>query len=203
MDVQMPEMDGFEAAAEIRRIEQSTGTHIPIVAMTAHAMKGDRERCLCSGMDDYISKPIRGHEFYRLIEGLFLDSPAPPPETYSESPVDESVMNCQAALDRVRGDQQALRQLAGLFTEECRQLLGDMRRAIANQDATLLRRSAHTLRGSAAIFAAESTIDAAMKVEELGRQGDLSGAEQACADLEKETDRLLPAIAQISAARAN
>jgi CheY-like chemotaxis protein len=70
MDVQMPEMDGFEATAAIRQQEQSTGTHVPIVAMTAHALKGDHERCLAAGMDAYISKPIRQEELYATIESI-------------------------------------------------------------------------------------------------------------------------------------
>ena len=71
MDVQMPEMDGFEATAAIRAREQSLGGHLPIIAMTAHAMKGDRERCLQMGMDGYISKPIRAQELYHVLGNCF------------------------------------------------------------------------------------------------------------------------------------
>jgi signal transduction histidine kinase/DNA-binding response OmpR family regulator len=76
MDVQMPEMDGFEATAAIRRAEESTGGHVPIVAMTAHAMKGDAERCLASGMDAYLSKPIHGHDLYALLDRILGTAPA-------------------------------------------------------------------------------------------------------------------------------
>jgi CheY-like chemotaxis protein len=68
----MPELDGFKATGEIRRLEQSGDTHIPIVAMTAHAMKGDRERCLAAGMDDYVPKPVKAEELYKVLENLRL-----------------------------------------------------------------------------------------------------------------------------------
>jgi CheY-like chemotaxis protein len=70
MDVQMPEMDGFEAAAMIRRKENGAGAHQPIIAITAHAMKGDRERCLAAGMDSYVSKPICSEELFEAIDAL-------------------------------------------------------------------------------------------------------------------------------------
>jgi CheY-like chemotaxis protein len=70
MDVQMPEMDGFEATAAIRAKEESTGRHIPIIAMTAHTLKGDQERCLSAGMDGYVSKPIRTNELFVMIESV-------------------------------------------------------------------------------------------------------------------------------------
>jgi CheY-like chemotaxis protein len=70
MDIQMPEMDGFEATAAIRQSERGTGRHQPIVAMTAHAMKGDDQRCVNAGMDGYLAKPIRGEELYALLEGF-------------------------------------------------------------------------------------------------------------------------------------
>jgi len=71
MDIQMPEMDGFEATGAIRAREESTGGHIPIIAMTAHSLVGDQERCLAAGMDGYVSKPIRTHQLFSVIEGFF------------------------------------------------------------------------------------------------------------------------------------
>ena len=127
MDVQMPEMDGFEATAAIRQKEKSTGNHVPIIAMTAHAMKGDRERCLAAGMDAYISKPVHIEELLQVTEGLTR-----PHRTDRSQP--GTVTAALAAFDReqrclrVEGDEALLADLAKLFCDECpRMLAGDSR----------------------------------------------------------------------------
>ena len=84
MDVQMPEMDGFEATAAIRQREKSTGAHLPVVALTAHAMKGDENRCLAAGMDAYLPKPIQAEQLYNLIDALHAQSSSIPPEPMLE-----------------------------------------------------------------------------------------------------------------------
>ncbi|HEX4148097.1 MAG TPA: response regulator, partial [Pirellulales bacterium] len=103
MDVQMPEMDGFAATAEIRNWEQGRGQRTPIVAMTAHAMKGDRERCLAADMDHYISKPIRSQEMFAVIEGLFKASSSPPVDVVVPATVSGGLIDWQEAMSTVGG----------------------------------------------------------------------------------------------------
>jgi CheY-like chemotaxis protein len=190
MDVQMPEMDGFEATAAIRRKEGVTGAHLPIIAMTAHAMKGDRERCLAAGMDGYISKPIQAEELLKMTESLAGDHVAID-MTYEPT---RPVWDHAVALARVDGDETLLCDLARLFCEECPKMLASIRPALSAQDAQQLERSAHSLKGSVATFAAQDAYDAALKLERLARARDLTDAEGAYATLAHEVDRLKLAL---------
>jgi hypothetical protein len=122
MDVQMPEMDGFEATAAIRRAEQGTGRHLPIIALTAHAMKGDKEKCLAAGMDAYVAKPIVARDLFEAIEQVLsaeaaLNSTAPtstrdgaPPAALGVTPGDLGGFDRAVALERVGGDAQLMRE---------------------------------------------------------------------------------------------
>jgi two-component system, sensor histidine kinase and response regulator len=190
MDIQMPEMDGFEATAEIRRKEGASGRHIPIVAMTAHAMKGDRERCLAAGMDGYISKPIQAEELLKVTETFGRDSG--PLENVREQ--ENAVFDHDLALARVDGDQLLLSDLAQLFCEECPRMLVAVQEAISAQDAKRLERAAHSLKGSIATFAAQGAHDAALQLERLARAGDLSTTESVYLVLVGEIERLRPAL---------
>ena len=187
MDVQMPNMDGLEATAAIRQAETSTGGHIPIVAMTAHAMKGDRDRFLAAGMDGYVAKPVRPHELYAAVEGLHsaLRREFAPADVFFE---------WDAALGRVGGDEAMLRDLAEMFFAECPKLMQQIREHIAGADGPELRRAAHTLKGSAQVFGAEETAEAAHRLEEIGREEAFADAGEALALLEDEVARLLPAL---------
>jgi CheY-like chemotaxis protein/HPt (histidine-containing phosphotransfer) domain-containing protein len=201
MDVQMPEMDGFEATAAIRAREAETGEHIPIVAMTAHAMKGDRERCLEAGMDEYIPKPIRARRVYEMVDMITSGTPIEPPPTpaVTDEPApaaatDDPPLIWADALEGVGGSEETLRELVGLMLEECPRLLEQMRRSLADGDVEVLRRAAHTLKGSAQLFAAHPTADAALQVENLGREERLADADASVAHLQTEVDRLLDYI---------
>ena len=165
MDVQMPEMDGIEATAAIRRAEAQTGGHIPIVAMTAHAMKGDRDRFLAAGMDGYVAKPVRPHELYAAVEGG-----GPNAEAELPAPADLP-FEWDAALENVGGDEAMLRELAEMFFAECPKLMQQIREHIVSADGPELRRAAHTLKGSAHVFGAEEVAAAAHRLEEIGREG--------------------------------
>ena len=205
MDVQMPEMDGLEATAAIRRAEAQTGEHVPIVAMTAHAMKGDRDRFLAAGMDGYVAKPVRPHELYAAVEGGGPDA-----EAGLLAPADVS-FEWDAALESIGGDEAMLRDLAEMFFAECPKLMQQIHEHIAAADGPELRRAAHTLKGSAHVFGAAAAAEAAHRLEEIGREGfdgELSrteafaDAEEALALLEDEVARLLPALRERVAASA-
>jgi CheY-like chemotaxis protein/HPt (histidine-containing phosphotransfer) domain-containing protein len=188
MDVQMPEMSGFEATAAIRAKEQSAGGHLPIIAMTAHAMKGDRERCLEAGMDGYISKPIRAEELFAAIAAL-ATAPAPvPSETSDTSP--SVVFDLAEALRSVDGDEDFLRELVELFSADCPRLMAEIEAAVAMNDRVGLRRAAHTLKGSAWSLGAAAVAEVAVRLETMGSAGELASAEAACHQLRRELVRL-------------
>ena len=196
MDVQMPEMDGFEATAIIRDKQKTTGNHIPIIAMTAHAMKGDRERCLDAGMDGYISKPIRKEELYKTIEEIGSGSGGV--QTAQEDKVvADQVFDKEEALDRVGGDMDILKELVEVFFEECPKLMDEIRDAIASSDATALRRAAHTLKGTADIFSAKCVVETALKLETMARDGSLDSVEETWSALEKEISRFQPVLKKL------
>ena len=192
MDVQMPEMDGLEATRAIRRKEVGSGNHIPIIAMTAHAMKGDREQCLEAGMDDYISKPIRAEALYSALEAFA--PPASVPAVIVEEARTTACLDWPAALNRLAGNEQLLRELAHLFIKEHGKMMAEIRQAITKPDLIRLRRGAHTLRGSADCFAAKATVEAAFRLECIGRDGNWVGVEEAWTSLEKEMNQFIPAL---------
>ena len=202
MDVQMPEMDGFEATAHIRAKERETGRHVPIIALTAHAMKGDQQRCLQAGMDAYISKPIEVRALIEALEGIV------PTSCQSEAvacrePHSAELIDRAAALKRVGDRPENLRKLAGLFLAECAKLMPEIHDAIVLADASRLRRAAHTLKGSVACFAAKAAEEAAQRLETMGRDGNLAGAEEAWKALEEEIERLNPELAAIAREEGN
>jgi two-component system, sensor histidine kinase and response regulator len=185
MDVQMPEMDGLDATAAIRAWEKTASTHIPIIAMTAHAMKGDRERCLAAGMDGYASKPIRLRELDQAIAQLIS------PLTSAKVSVPEAdqaggVINHAALLEGVDGNRRLLRELVRLFLADCPRRLAEIKEAIRRSDAGALGRAAHTLKGSVGNFATKNAFAAAQRLELMGSGGDLNAAGEACMTLESE-----------------
>jgi two-component system sensor histidine kinase/response regulator len=202
MDVQMPEMDGFQAAALIRQKGTTTGCHLPIIAMTAHALRGDRERCLAAGMDAYIAKPIHPSELFDTLDGLVTTPTGArgdnPPETPESKVLDEA-----AFLDRAGGDTQLAAELVDLFVGNSPHLMEDIRKGVKEHDARAVEKAAHALKGSVANFAAQAAFDAALRLEEIGRSGDLAVAAVALENLEREITRLTPALAKVAADAAS
>lgn len=196
LDVQMPEMGGFEATAAIREKEKHSGKHIPIVAMTAHVMKGDRERCLEAGMDGYLAKPIQARKLFETIEGL-APAPARAKRSQSERLYGLEAFDEAALLAQVDGDFTVLKELIRIFLADCPKMLSEIRRAIARRDKEALRTAAHAFKGSVANFAATDALEAALKLETRGRNGDLAGAEVDYAALKIEIARLRRALAAL------
>ncbi len=190
MDVQMPEMDGFEATAVLRAREKGTGRHQPVIAMTAHAMKGDRERCLAAGMDGYVTKPFRRSA---LFEALASVSQQP----LSASVDEVNVFDLEAALAIVEGNRELLMELVELFLEESPRQLGDLSRAILSRDAGRVALHAHSLKGPLNSLGASAAANAAWRLEQMGRAGPIDGMEQAREALVRELDRLAPVLAAL------
>lgn len=185
MDVQMPEMDGLAATMAIRSWEEKTGTHIPILAMTAHAMKGDSERCLASGMDGYVSKPIHTDELERAIsEVLSGQKKAKAPASGREEA--NIRIDRQALLAGVDGDPRLLGKLTRLFLADYPRSLAQIKDALRRGDTEGLAKGAHKLKGAIGNFAAKEAAAAAERLESLGKEGDLRAATDAFVTLESE-----------------
>src|ERR1043166_8359172 len=202
MDLQMPEMGGLEATALIRKQEQSTGKHIPIVAMTAHAMKSDREGCLRAGMDGYVAKPLDPQVLFDIIES-FAPAPAntsvtPENSQPTASPVEPiplpAGLDREAILSRVEGDSTLLKELVDIFLADAPRLLGEIRESIHQNDAHALGRTAHLLKGAVGNFGAAAAHQAALELETLARDGNLAPAPHLLRRLQQAIDQLLPEL---------
>jgi signal transduction histidine kinase/CheY-like chemotaxis protein len=207
MDVQMPEMDGFQATAIIRDREKETGGHIPIIAMTAHAMSGYKEKCLDAGMDDYLSKPVRANQLLEYLSRI-------EPRTITPTPARQPVA-AAAALDQppplspqfhgevFDGDEarrqcldnaDLLRRVVQSFVESLPTLKKDIADALAAGDAPVLAKAAHTLKGAAGSIVAQRASLAALSIEQAAKVGDLAKAATGWASLSTELVHLEDAI---------
>jgi two-component system sensor histidine kinase/response regulator len=215
MDIQMPEMDGFEATMEIKKIEdrrqksevrsqakqtpianrQSSIHSIPIIAMTAHAMTGDREKCIDAGMDDYVSKPIKPEGLYSVIDKVARKSqsekeqkrtqPSQGSKTYSPKTFDLS-----GTMETVLGNEDLFREIAGIFIETCPDYIARIKKGIAGNDAGILEREAHSLKGAVGNFGAKEAYEAAHRLEKLGNDGEMARTEEGLSNLERALNEL-------------
>ena len=196
MDVHMPELDGLEATAAIRSYEQQLGRHTPIIAMTAAAMKGDREQCLQAGMDGYVSKPVDPEQLRMAIERFVpamagCPCEAEPTQSNCES---NQIIDLDIAHARIPGGFEEFKQMAQLLLEECPKLLAGIREGFAASDATLVQRGAHTLKSAADLFGAGIVVTAAQRLEKLGHDCDLIAAGDALPDLESAVADLMEEV---------
>jgi two-component system sensor histidine kinase/response regulator len=195
MDIQMPEMNGWEATKAIREYEKAAGEHIPIVAMTAHAMKGDKERCIAAGMDYYLSKPILIPELLAIVDEVGIRKAV---AKGTAAPSKGQRIEFAAALDRMEGDRELFDELVHMFKKECPRAIEEIRRAIAARDATTLERHAHSLKGSSANLGATAVSLAAGALEDCARSGNLKQADDLFKALEQELEHLLSELEAIS-----
>jgi PAS domain S-box-containing protein len=223
MDCSMPEMDGYAATREIRAHESPTGHHTPIVAMTANAMEGDREKCIAAGMDDYLSKPVRTQDLEAALKRWVKTAPDKKPAS-DRKPARGAVRGGprgtrrSGAATRAGGDRRAasaevldlavldglrdpggqggdfLNALIDKFLQEVPSRVTALREALAKKDPGSLSRAAHSLKGSSAVLGAVTMAGVCQELETQGRTGSLDGAGEGLSRLEREFDRVRGAL---------
>jgi two-component system, sensor histidine kinase and response regulator len=186
MDVQMPVMDGIHATQQIRLREQERGGHVPIVAMTARAMQGDRERCLAAGMDAYVSKPIRREDLFEVLHRIRPGfENAPNAAVPSERQLDRA-----ALMDLVEGDVEALKKMAGMLFEQMPRFLTQLRSAIVQENRAAIERTAHSIKGSVGMWSLGQAYRVAETIENEAHEAGLMRVRELYATLEMELSYL-------------
>ena len=197
MDCQMPEMDGYEASGEIRNPESKVLNHnVPVIAMTASAMKGDREKCLEAGMDDYLSKPVKPQELIDTIE-KWLTEPdvSQPDKTIQETKPVEEVFEKADLIDRLMGDEELAKEILEGFMEDVPLKVAALKKAIDDSDAESVRQEAHSLKGASANVGAPVLREVAYQIEVAGKENDLEKAESHIPNLNEQFEMLKKTLA--------
>jgi CheY-like chemotaxis protein/HPt (histidine-containing phosphotransfer) domain-containing protein len=200
MDVQMPEMDGFQATEVIRARERDGGLHLPIIALTAHALKGDRERCIKAGMDDYVAKPINARQLLTTIRDVLgpewelPTEEAPDQAAAADGDGGAAEIDWEFALSALNGDPKLLRSVVGAALKEAPRLLDHIRLAVSEGDAPGLRIAAHTLKGAVRYFGESRVYDGAYQMEQWGAQERVDFATSELPDLTAEVGRLVSTL---------
>ncbi len=200
IDLQMPKVDGLQVVWEVRRREKEDGGYTPLIAVTAHALKADRERCLRAGFDGYITKPIRVDDLHSVVDNVV-------PASYGESTAvasraaysiagysEQEGLDKEALLERAGHDIELAHEIVSIFLEECPGWLASLHAALDEEDPAEVQRVAHTLKGAVGNFGAKGASDLALLLERMGREGNLDDAEPIADQLELELERLRPAL---------
>jgi PAS domain S-box-containing protein len=193
MDVHMPEMSGLEATQKIREQEQHSGKHLHIIAMTANAMVGDRERCLAAGLDDYLSKPVRSADLFRAVESGFVGQKSSAGASAARS---KEAIFSDSEFARCTGDKVLMCELLAIFSEDAGVLLRDASDAMARGDASLLYQAAHSLKGMIGAYAAPQAFQAVSRLAELAQEEKMSKAAGAFTRVRREIRRLESALTE-------
>ncbi|NQT70296.1 MAG: response regulator, partial [Desulfobacteraceae bacterium] len=193
MDCQMPKMDGYEATGEIRNPNSKVLDHkVPVIAMTAHAMQGDREKCLEAGMDDYLSKPVKPQELFDMLEKWIVKQGSSQQEetTVRDIASEKDVFDRAGLLDRLMGDEKLANEILGAFMEDVPRKLTALKEALDKSDAPSVQREAHTLKGTAANVGALALQEVANQIEVACEAGGLAKASSLAAQLDKQFEVL-------------
>jgi CheY-like chemotaxis protein len=197
MDVQMPTMDGLQATAAIRNMDDPGRSRVPIIALTSHAQADDRVRCLQAGMDDYLAKPVAAERLIELVERLGRVGAGPPAisqATPGTSSKGDRAIDIGATLSRLGNDPELLRDTAYFLVEDAPGLIARLRDGLQAGDVEAVERAAHTLKGMAANFDARAAMQAAARIEDLAKASCLDAADDAVAPLEREFERVIAAL---------
>jgi CheY-like chemotaxis protein len=197
MDVQMPGMDGFQATAAIRAGEKGTGRHTLIIALTARALKGDQERCLAAGMDDYVSKPVQPEQLLRAIGDCASVRPGAGDKASPEPSDVEMTVDHAALLARVGGNAALLAEILRLCPGEFARLMEGLESSVSQKDAQRIQSAAHTLKGTLGNLSAAQAYEAARRLEDMGRRGDLDRVEEAFRLVQEQVQRVQLAVAKV------
>jgi CheY-like chemotaxis protein len=197
MDVQMPEMDGFQATAAIRAAQRGTGRHTPIIALTARAMKGDQERCLAAGMDDYVSKPVQPEDLLRALGRCVPASAEESDRACRVRDAAEDALDAAALLTRVKGNVKLLVEILRLCPAEFARLMDELETAVARQDARRIQFGAHALKSTLGSLSAAPAYATALRLEQMGQTGNLDRVEEAFRLLQEQVQRVQLAAAKV------
>jgi two-component system, sensor histidine kinase and response regulator len=199
MDLQMPEMDGFEAAAAVREHDRAHGRHTPIVAMTAHAMAGDRERCLAAGMDGYVSKPLRPDDLLAALAAVVPGVPGEGRTRIGDEPDSTSgpTPDVDALLAGFGGKRALLADVIRVFLTDGPHQVALLRDAVATGEAGAMAAAAHALKGSVGLFSTGAAYDAARRLEQEARAGEARQTEWRLGEVEREFTRLVTELERL------
>ena len=186
----MPIMEGLEATAAIRAQEQTTGGHLPIIAMTAHATDGDRDICLAAGMDDYVTKPLQVDDLYMAVARIQTGQPKP------FTALVEPPLALSTALAHVDGDKALLAEVVESFLRNYPQQIMELREALRTRDAQGIQRVADNLKDMVALLGAKQAYTLARTLETLGKEARLEDASNVLDRLELILDHITTAFAK-------